>query len=163
MVNKKVSVKVKGLLGSLYKGILLLQQKNKTPKKVKLPTRQICHVKVSALFVKKRDVNTHVDQLKFLNLVFFSELCESAEVACCSTLRAGALSLLEDDTDVSHLQSNMHAIRICTHMANTWVRSHHNPAGDVLHPRRRKGTIVLCGTCTTCTSLSCESKYRTVF
>lgn len=40
--------------------------------------------------------------------------------------------MLKNDTDVSHLQNNMHAIKICTHADNPQVRSQCNPAGDVL-------------------------------
>lgn len=54
------------------------------------------------------------------------------EAAHSSVLKAGALPSLENDTDVSHLQNNMHAIKICTRVNNPQVRSQCNPAGDVL-------------------------------
>lgn len=107
----------------------------KALKKVKLLTKVDLPCEGQHPVCEKWDVDTCVDELKFLNLVF-AELCELAEVAHSSALRAGALPLLEDDTDVSHLQNNMHAIKICTHMANTWVRSQCNPAGDVLKEER---------------------------
>ena len=61
--------------------------------------------------MKAWDADKCVDELKLLNLVF-SELCEPAEITHSSALKAGALPLLDDDTDVSHLQNNMHAIQI---------------------------------------------------
>ena len=78
-------------------------------------------MKVSTLFVKKWDGDTCVDEVKFLNLVF-SELCEPAEVAHSSALKAGALPLLEDDTDAPHSQNNRHATKFGTHVADAWVR-----------------------------------------
>lgn len=63
----------------------------------------------------------HVWIDKKLESFTFPELCELAKVTHFYALRAGALSLLEDDASVSCLQDDIHSVKTCPHMASAWV------------------------------------------